>query len=98
MTVNEAVWDRVLRVVGGIVLLWLGLGGAVSGTLVIIFAVIGIGLLLTGAVGYCPAYQPFRFSTKRQPAGPVPPAAGEPTASAPPVTETELAPPPPPVS
>jgi hypothetical protein len=75
MTVNEAVWDRVLRVVGGIVLLWLGLGGVVSGTLVIIFAVIGIALLVTGAAGYCPAYLPFRFSTRKQPASPPPPPA-----------------------
>ena len=55
---NEASWDRILRVVGGLVVLsliflgpktWWGLIGAVP--------------LLTGLVGYCPLYQLFGFSS-----------------------------------
>jgi len=33
MTVNEATWDRAIRVVAGLVLLYLGWGGVVAGTL-----------------------------------------------------------------
>ena len=31
MTVNEATWDRAIRVVAGLVLLYLGWGGVVAG-------------------------------------------------------------------
>jgi len=58
MTRNEANWDRILRVVMGLVLLsmifvgpqtWWGLIGAVP--------------LLTGLLGYCPLYQLFGVSS-----------------------------------
>jgi len=54
--VNEASWERILRVVVGAGLLWMGWGGAVSGGLAWIFKVVGFIPLLTGLVGFCPAY------------------------------------------
>jgi len=65
MTVNEAGWDRVLRVVAGLLMLYLGIGGAVTGALAIVVDVIGVLLLLTGAVGYCPAYPLLGFKTRK---------------------------------
>ena len=62
--VNEANWDRIARVVLGIILLVLGLTGTVTGILGIIFDVIGLILLVTGLVGVCPLYMLFKFSTK----------------------------------
>ena len=62
--VNEANWDRIARVVLGIILLVLGLAGTVTGILGIIFDVIGLILLVTGLVGVCPLYMLFKFSTK----------------------------------
>ncbi len=56
MKVNEASWDRIIRVVLGIVLLYLGLAGVVTGGLGIVLDVIGVVLLLTGMVGFCPLY------------------------------------------
>ena len=52
--VNEAVWDRVVRIVVGAVILYLGFGGVVTGALGIVLIVIGFLLLLTGIFGYSP--------------------------------------------
>ena len=62
--VNEANWDRIARVVLGVVLLYLGLGGVVAGPLGIVLDVLGAVLLLTGVVGFCPLYAVFKFGTK----------------------------------
>lgn len=64
--VNEAAWDRILRVVIGIVLLFIGWSGAVSGGLAWVLKVVGFIPLLTGVVGFCPAYTLFKFRTNRQ--------------------------------
>jgi hypothetical protein len=61
--VNEASWDRVARVVLGIVLLALGFGDVVTGTLGTVFKVVGFIPLITGLVGWCPLYALFRFRT-----------------------------------
>lgn len=63
--VNEAGWDRILRVVLGIVLLYLGWGGVVTGGWGTALKVIGFIPLITGLVGWCPLYSIFRFRTKR---------------------------------
>ena len=69
--VNEAGWDRALRVLLGIVLLTLGWGGVVDGALGVVFQVGGFLPLVTGLVGWCPAYDLFGVSTRH-----VPPATG----------------------
>jgi len=63
--INEASWDRIARVVFGIVLLYLGLGGVTGGVLGVVFDIFGVILLLTGLVGFCPLYTLFKFSTKK---------------------------------
>jgi hypothetical protein len=65
MPVNEAVWDRVIRVVAGLVLLYLGWGGVVAGTLGTVFKFLGFLPLVTGIVGYCPAYPLLGICTKK---------------------------------
>lgn len=63
---NEAGWDRVLRVIAGIVLLYLGFGGVLAGTIGTIAAIVGIVLLLTGLVGWCPLYAVLHIRTSRK--------------------------------
>lgn len=53
-------WDRIVRVVLGIVLLYVGFGGVVAGTL----GIVGALALITGLVGFCPMYYLIKFSTK----------------------------------
>lgn len=64
-TVNEATWDRVLRVVVGLVLLYLGWTGTVEGTLGTVFKWVGFLPLVTGLIGWCPAYSACNIRTKK---------------------------------
>jgi len=61
--INEAGWDRIVRVVVGLVLLALGWGGVVSGGLGTFLKIIGFVPLLTGLAGFCPLYALFKFCT-----------------------------------
>lgn len=58
MKTNEAGWDRVARVVLGLALLSLTVVGPKS-----LWGLIGLVPLFTGAVGFCPLYRVFNFST-----------------------------------
>jgi hypothetical protein len=66
MKMNESNVDRIIRAVAGVVLLYLGFGGALGGALAIVADVLGVVLLLTGAVGFCPLYTLFKFSTLKK--------------------------------
>ena len=58
MNKNVGGFDRILRIVVGVVLVALaatGTGGA--------WGFIGIVPIFTGAIGWCPAYLPFGFSS-----------------------------------
>jgi hypothetical protein len=63
--INEARWDRILRVLAGIVLISLGLGGVIGGGLSVALVIIGFILLITGLVGWCPLYALFRIRTNK---------------------------------
>lgn len=63
--INEAGWDRALRVIVGIVLLYLGWAGVVTGTLGTVFKFLGFVPLITGLVGWCPAYVLFGTRTNK---------------------------------
>jgi hypothetical protein len=63
--VNEAGWDRIARVVLGIVLLYLGWAGVISGGWGIFLKVIGFVPLLTGLIGWCPLYSLFKIRTNK---------------------------------
>jgi len=60
---NEASWDRIAR---GVVGLALALGGiiAIGGIIGYLLAAVGVILLVTAVVGWCPIYASIRFSTK----------------------------------
>jgi len=58
MKINEHVIDRALRVIAGLVLIGLAASGTVGA-----WGWIGVVPLLTGIVGFCPAYAIFGMST-----------------------------------
>ena len=60
---NEAVWDRAVRILAGLVLLYLGWAGVVGGTLGWIFKVGGFLPLVTGIIGWCAVYELVGIST-----------------------------------
>jgi hypothetical protein len=72
---NEAGWDRALRIVVGVVLLYLGWAGIVGGTLGVVFKALGFLPLLTGVFGYCAIYSVFGVRTCRASGGSSSPAA-----------------------
>ena len=56
MKINESSWDSVFRIFSGFFLLYLGLGGELDGVLAIVAVILGLFLLLTGVIGFCPLY------------------------------------------
>jgi len=62
--VNEAGWDRIVRIVIGIVMLALGWGGVVTDLWGTVLQWLGFVPLLTGLIGWCPLYSLLRFRTK----------------------------------
>ena len=60
---NEAGWDRIVRIVLGVALLYLGWAGVVTGGWGTFLKVIGFVPLLTGLVGFCPIYAIFKVRT-----------------------------------
>ncbi len=65
LKVNVASWDRIVRIVLGIALLFLGMGGLVTGGFAVAADILGVIFLVTGLVGWCPLYALFKFSTKK---------------------------------
>jgi hypothetical protein len=65
MKVNEAPWERVLRIVVGVVLFILALAGLASGAWLWVAYVLGALMLLTGLTGFCPLYALLGLSPKR---------------------------------
>jgi hypothetical protein len=64
---NEAGWDRAARIAVGIVLLYLGWAGIVTGGWGAFFKLIGFAPLATGLIGWCPLYALFQCRTNGQP-------------------------------
>ncbi len=60
---NEHAVDRAIRIVLGIVLLALAVGGAVAAPLAYLVVVIAAIALVTGIAGFCPLYAVLRVST-----------------------------------
>ena len=62
--VNEAGWERIVRVALGVVLLIVGFG-VMDGTAGVVVGIIAFVPLLTGLSGWCPLYSLIGFSTNR---------------------------------
>ena len=69
MKMNMGTVDRAVRTGAAVVIGILLLIGTLSGTVAIVLGIFAIVFLLTSAVGFCPAYYPFGFSTKKKEAG-----------------------------
>ncbi len=65
MKVNQANWERVVRVLLGVALLYAGFGGLVTGSWGIVAEVVGAIALLTGLSGWCPIYALLKTGTKK---------------------------------
>ncbi len=66
MKANEATWDRIVRVILGLILLYVGWAVVEPrfGVGSIIALLIGVILVVTGAIGFCPLYSVLKINTK----------------------------------
>lgn len=56
MTRNEGTLDRAIRLIIGLVLLYVALFTGTAAALAVLLGVVGAVLVLTAAVGFCPLY------------------------------------------
>lgn len=65
MKTNMGQADRIIRALVAIAIAVLYFTGAISGTVAIILGIVAVAFLLTSIVGFCPAYFPFKISSRR---------------------------------
>jgi hypothetical protein len=66
MKTNESNIDRIIRAVAGVVLLYLGFGGVLGGATAVVADVVGVVLVVTAAIGFCPLYALLKLSTLKK--------------------------------
>ncbi len=73
MKKNVGKSDRIIRVVVGLIFLYLG--SVATGAFSVILYIVAVILLLTGLVGTCPLYSALKMNTRKKPgsSGEVPP-------------------------
>jgi glucose uptake protein GlcU len=62
--------DRIIRIVVAVVIGVLYFAGEITGLAATILGLLAIVFILTGVVGFCPLYAPFKFSTRKQTGAP----------------------------
>lgn len=70
MTKNMGTADRTIRMLLALVIAVLYLTRTISGTLAIVLGLGALLLVVTSLSGWCPAYLPFGFSTRKTNGGP----------------------------
>ena len=66
MTKNMGLVDRVVRILAAVLVAVLDPTHVISGPLAVVLGVIAAIFVITGFVGTCPAYLPFKLSTLKR--------------------------------
>ena len=66
MLQNMGKTDRIIRILAAFAIAALYFNGVISGTTAIILGIIAVVLLFTSLAGFCPAYYPFKISSRRK--------------------------------
>ena len=66
MTKNMGTTDRIIRTLLAVVIIVLYLTNQISGLAATILGIIAIIFLVTSFIGFCPAYFPFKISTRKK--------------------------------
>lgn len=64
MKANMGTIDRTLRASVAVLIVVLYGGGFISGTPAIVLGIVAAAFMLTSAIGWCPVYVPFGWSTR----------------------------------
>ena len=65
MKLNIGGADRLARIFFALVIAALYVSEQLSGTAALILGLIAVIFVFTGSIGFCPAYAPFHFSTRK---------------------------------
>ena len=65
MTKNMGSADRIIRTIIAVIFAILIVTGKISGFWSVLLGIFAVILILTSAIGWCPLYKPFGFTTKR---------------------------------
>ncbi|MGB2867289.1 MAG: DUF2892 domain-containing protein [Bacteroidota bacterium] len=65
MKLNIGSSDRLVRILAAVVIAGLYFTDQISGLTALALGAIAVIFVLTGAIGFCPLYAPFSFSTKK---------------------------------
>jgi hypothetical protein len=65
MTKNMGTVDRIIRILLAVVIIALYATGQITGTAAIVLGIIAVVFLLTGLIGFCPAYLPLGIKTTK---------------------------------
>jgi hypothetical protein len=66
MKKNMGTIDRVIRTLLAVIVAILYFTGQITGTAAIILGIFAVIFLITSAIGFCPLYVPFKFSTMKK--------------------------------
>jgi hypothetical protein len=64
-TQNETMVDRIVRVVVGALLIYAWYAMLVTGVIATVALIIGLVLVITGLIGWCPLYSLFGIGTRQ---------------------------------
>ena len=66
MTKNMGLVDRVVRILVAAVVAYLYISGGIGGWQALVLGIVAVVFVVTSAIGFCPAYLPFKISTCRK--------------------------------
>ncbi len=69
MTKNMGLLDRGIRTLIAVVIGVLIFTGRITGVLAIVLGIVAVAFLVTSFVSWCPAYIPFKLSTRKRSGG-----------------------------
>ncbi len=64
MMKNMGTLDRTIRIIVALVIGYLLISGNLTGAWAVVLGIVAVVLLVTGIVGFCPAYLPLHLSTR----------------------------------
>lgn len=66
MKKNMGIIDRSVRILLGILVAILYLADIITGTAVVILGIVAVIFIITGFLGFCPLYVPFKIKTFKE--------------------------------
>jgi len=66
MKTNQSLTERAIRLVVGLVMVWFSLYKAMTPAWLLLLAILGLILIVTGLSGYCPIWDLLKINTNKK--------------------------------